>query len=145
MTTTTASSTSITVQWIPGFDGGHPQTFTVEYRKDQSDKWVQISISGENRNLSITTQSFTVTGLQPGTLYYVRMFAFNLLNQSEYTAIHTVWTMVAGIILQTTYLGSKSLTESNILKLQFLSTYCPLSVQLFHFGTNKLGLFQVNK
>lgn len=94
-TITNLSEISITVQWIPGFDGGHTQTFCIEYRIIGTNAWMlQETKSSDQED---THNFYTLSGLQDETTYELRMYAQNAFNQSEKTDTATATTLQSGI------------------------------------------------
>ena len=74
----TVSETTAGFQWIPGFDGGLEQKFYVFYKKASDLLW----------NFTVVlTNKVILTGLAPGTLYNVKMFASNSLGNSSESSI----------------------------------------------------------
>jgi hypothetical protein len=69
---TLVSSTdiSIVIEWIPGYNGGHEQTFNIHYRiVNETKTWLPQKIPQYNRH------TYTLSGLQSNTSYELRMFA----------------------------------------------------------------------
>ncbi|CAG2232583.1 unnamed protein product [Mytilus edulis] len=80
-TITSSSETSVTVQWIPGFDGGHTQTFLIEYRIIGTYSWM---LQETKTSTQVDTHNiYTVSALQDKTTYEFRMYAQNAFNQSQ--------------------------------------------------------------
>ncbi|CAC5404061.1 IGSF9B [Mytilus coruscus] len=90
-TLTSSSETSITVQWIPGYNGGHTQTFYIEYRISGTNAWFPQEIKTSNQ--LDTHNLYTLSGLQDKTSYELRMYAKNSFNQSQHTEIATIRTL----------------------------------------------------
>lgn len=65
---------SVLLAWTPGFDGGHPQNFTLTYAPQEGR--VGVVGGGEGR----------VRGLYPATNYTFRLQASNRLGHSDWTA-----------------------------------------------------------
>ncbi|CAG2197910.1 unnamed protein product [Mytilus edulis] len=87
---TSSRQTSITVQWIPGYDGGQKQTFYLQYRTTGKNTWVHKVIKTDSKP---GKQSFyTLSGLQEKTTYELRMYAQNAFNQSRKTDIEATTT-----------------------------------------------------
>ena len=83
------SATTAGFQWTPGFDGGLEQTFYVLYKNASGLLWNYVVAH---------TNKVTLTGLAPGTLYNVKMFASNSLGNSSETVILNFTTKGEGII-----------------------------------------------
>ncbi|XP_052063074.1 nephrin-like [Mytilus californianus] len=90
-TITSSRETSITVQWIPGYDGGQTQTFYLQYRTSGTNAWVHQEI--KNSNQLDSHNIYTLSGLQDKTSYELRMYAKNKFNQSQHTDIETTRTL----------------------------------------------------
>ena len=87
MTLVSSTDTSIVVEWIPGYNGGHEQNFSIHYRiVNESKAWITQEIPQHNR------QTYTLSGLQAGTWYELRMFAENKLDTSSITDIQSMAT-----------------------------------------------------
>merc|ERR1719499_2883629 len=84
-----SSSDSVTLKWVPAFDGGSRQTFRVKYYPSTS-----ISLYSQGRVIfvePINETSFTVTGLKSSTKYKFAIQSLNEIGESEYsTPIETV-------------------------------------------------------
>ncbi|KAK2175026.1 hypothetical protein NP493_758g00009 [Ridgeia piscesae] len=69
---------ALTLQWHPGFDGGHPpQTFTLQYRASTEvtlRTWRDIF---SHTTDGVTRHQATVTGLRPQTEYVFSLYAEN--------------------------------------------------------------------
>jgi hypothetical protein len=76
------------VEWIPGYDGGHEQTFYLQYRiANESKTWFTQQIPQYNK------QTYTLSGLQGDTCYELRMFAVNKFDTSSVTDIQSISTV----------------------------------------------------
>uniref|UniRef100_A0AAQ5X978 NPHS1 adhesion molecule, nephrin n=1 Tax=Amphiprion ocellaris TaxID=80972 RepID=A0AAQ5X978_AMPOC len=78
---------SVTLEWIPGFNGGLQQRFRIRYRWDQSISSLYMDVFPP----SATT--FTVTGLQPVTTYNFSVNALNAIGESGYADNNAVLTI----------------------------------------------------
>ncbi|VDI07707.1 Hypothetical predicted protein, partial [Mytilus galloprovincialis] len=74
---TSAKQTEIFVLWKPGFDGGYPQWFIVEFKQKEDIYW--------NNHTTNWSNSTVIGGLQPATKYLIRMFARNMIDDSNRT------------------------------------------------------------
>ncbi|VDH90424.1 Hypothetical predicted protein [Mytilus galloprovincialis] len=72
-----AKQTQIFVFWIPGFNGGFPQWFIVEYKEIVDFYWKNQTTRSSN--------STVICGLNPATKYIIRMFARNMIDDSNRT------------------------------------------------------------
>ena len=78
------------IEWIPGYNGGHEQTFRIQYRIiNESKIWTAQEIPKYNR------QIYILVGLQGDTWYELRMFAQNKYDRSLVTDIKSISTMTA--------------------------------------------------
>jgi hypothetical protein len=76
------------IEWIPGYNGGHEQTFNIQYRLvNETKTWLTQQIPQYNR------QTYSLSGLQGDTWYEVRMFAKNKFDSSSVTDIQIISTM----------------------------------------------------
>ncbi|CAC5383250.1 unnamed protein product [Mytilus coruscus] len=84
------NSTTFVVYWHPGFDGGIPQRFYIEYRPESKPEWevvgpiVQSSLSMD-RELEYRLKYVLIA-----KKFYLRMYAKNLVGQSKYSNIFFV-------------------------------------------------------
>ncbi|RWS30409.1 nephrin-like protein, partial [Leptotrombidium deliense] len=75
-----STSNSVTLKWVPGFDGGQTQSFRIRFKEvSGSDSFQYRDLSPKN-----ITQ-FLVTGLKPATEYAFNVMAFNDIAESKYT------------------------------------------------------------
>ena len=76
------------VEWIPGYNGGHEQTFNIQYRiVNESKRWIPQQIPQYNK------QTYTLLGLQGTTWYELRIFAENKFYKSSVTDIQSISTV----------------------------------------------------
>ncbi|KAG1679578.1 Protein turtle [Nymphon striatum] len=61
---------SARVSWLPAYDGGHQQSYTVWYSKEGSDKWKQIKIPGQRTEIELHP-------LQQYTKYFFKVQSAN--------------------------------------------------------------------
>uniref|UniRef100_A0A3B5ALY1 NPHS1 adhesion molecule, nephrin n=1 Tax=Stegastes partitus TaxID=144197 RepID=A0A3B5ALY1_9TELE len=78
---------SVTLEWIPGFDGGLRQRFRMRYRWAQSISSLYMDV------FPPSATSFTVTGLQPVTTYNFSVNALNAIGESGYADNNAVLTI----------------------------------------------------
>ncbi|KAK2171898.1 hypothetical protein NP493_1005g00049 [Ridgeia piscesae] len=72
------TSVALTLQWHPGFDGGHPpQTFTLQYRASTEVTLRTWSDIFSHKTDGVTRYQATVTGLRPQTEYVLSLYAEN--------------------------------------------------------------------
>ena len=75
------------VEWIPGYNGGHEQTFRIQYRIiNESKMWITQEIPEYNK------QTYILSDLQGDTWYELRMFAENKFDKSSVTDIQSIST-----------------------------------------------------
>ena len=87
-TLVSSTDTSIVVEWIPGYNGGHEETFSIQYRVvNESQIWITQEIPLYNN------QAYILSGLQSDTWYELRMFAENKLDRSSVTDIQSISTV----------------------------------------------------
>nr|XP_046255480.1 nephrin isoform X2 [Scatophagus argus]XP_046255481.1 nephrin isoform X2 [Scatophagus argus] len=78
---------SVTLEWIPGFNGGLQQRFRIRYRWNQSDSFLYVDVFPPRET------TFTVTGLQPATTYNFSVNALNRMGESGYADNNAVLTI----------------------------------------------------
>ncbi|XP_027142914.1 nephrin [Larimichthys crocea] len=78
---------SVTLEWIPGFNGGLQQRFRIRYRWDQSASFLYVDVFPPRATF------FTVTGLQPDTTYNFSVNALNNIGESGYADNNAVLTI----------------------------------------------------
>jgi hypothetical protein len=76
------------VEWIPGYNGGHEQTFRIQYRIiNESKIWITQEIPQYNK------QTYILSDLQGDTWYELRMFAANKFDKSSVTDKQSISTV----------------------------------------------------
>ncbi|KAM4735257.1 nephrin [Anableps anableps] len=101
---------SVTLEWIPGFNGGLQQRFRIRYIWDQSISFMYVDVFPPD------TTTFTVTGLQPKTTYNFSVNALNAIGESGYadnSAVLTITTEVK-IDLEDDLLGDNTQAPSDL-------------------------------
>ncbi|RUS71179.1 hypothetical protein EGW08_021066, partial [Elysia chlorotica] len=77
---------SVEVFWLPGFNGGDDQVFSIEYRKTGKDGQATSDWAVAAKDIpevqGLTWQTSKISGLQPSTGYAVRVRASNVLGTS---------------------------------------------------------------
>ncbi|KAF7700292.1 hypothetical protein HF521_003250 [Silurus meridionalis] len=84
------SSNSVTLEWMPGFDGGLIQNFRVRYRWAGSASYQYVDVFPPRSTV------YTVSGLKPSTIYNFSVNAINSIGESSYAdrgAVLTVTTL----------------------------------------------------
>uniref|UniRef100_A0A665VUV2 NPHS1 adhesion molecule, nephrin n=1 Tax=Echeneis naucrates TaxID=173247 RepID=A0A665VUV2_ECHNA len=87
-----ATHHSVTLEWVPGFNGGLQQRFRVRYRSDQSVSYLYMDV------FPPTATTFAVTGLQPATTYNFSVNALNAMGESDYADNNAVLTITTKVI-----------------------------------------------
>jgi hypothetical protein len=85
-----STETSILVEWTPGYNGEHEQTFYLEYRARRTETWFLKEISHNTKQL--TSLTYVLSGLQDSTLYELKMYSKNMLGRSISTDIDIIQT-----------------------------------------------------
>ncbi|XP_046558360.1 nephrin-like isoform X1 [Haliotis rubra] len=68
-----ATTSSVWLSWLPGFNGGRPQTFLIEYLQSGTRKWT-VHNSNDDKGERMVVD---VTGLISGEIYTFRLLAKN--------------------------------------------------------------------
>ncbi|CAB3371803.1 Hypothetical predicted protein [Cloeon dipterum] len=68
---------SITIAWVPGFNGGLPQSYIIQYRRIGTETKNQVNV------IPLNSTSQEITGLMLGTEYEILMWAKNELGESQ--------------------------------------------------------------
>lgn len=72
---------SVTLKWVPGFDGGLPQSFRIRFRRTSTNEpFLYSDVFPSN------TTTFTITPLTPDTDFSLSIMAYNSFGESEYTS-----------------------------------------------------------
>lgn len=79
---TQTTAYTLELRWIPGFDGGHDQTFVIQY----------ITKTGSCVNITVNPtdsdddpQIYELSGLQPSNVYEVKLCSQNKIGTSPHT------------------------------------------------------------
>ncbi|KAH3814145.1 hypothetical protein DPMN_142636 [Dreissena polymorpha] len=89
--------TEVIIEWIPGFNGGESQTFTIRYKALSDGSWMVFPIN-------ISHYIWTIDGLKFGTTYQIQMMALNTIGQSDWTQEIKITTLfdaggAAGVVI----------------------------------------------
>ncbi len=84
------------VSWNLGFHRGFSQTFVVQYSTDDV-AWTDGATLDTGLSESPNRHHVSVDSLSPGQLYYLRIYAYNEMGQSEYTDTFNVTTSTPGL------------------------------------------------
>ncbi|NP_001035777.1 nephrin precursor [Danio rerio] len=79
--------TSVTLEWMPGFDGGLTQIFRVRYQWAGSASYMYVDV------FPPTATVYTVTGLNPSTMYNFSVNALNSIGESSYADNNKILTV----------------------------------------------------
>mgnify|MGYP000113759434 CR=1 FL=1 len=82
--TESITETTARLSWKPGFNGGLPQTFIIQYRTD-GDVWTNITAIPDNQ--AAMEMDYTLTQLSPGTMYTAQIIAYNDIGESGKTSV----------------------------------------------------------
>ena len=85
---------SAEVSWLPGFHGGYPQTFVIQTSTDAV-HWKNVSLIDGGTYSNEVAFNETLSGLEPETLYWIRLFSFNKQGTSDYSIANNVTTSKA--------------------------------------------------
>ncbi|VDI24340.1 Hypothetical predicted protein [Mytilus galloprovincialis] len=93
---TQTTAYTLELRWIPGFDGGHDQTFVIQY----------ITKTGSCVNITVNPtdsdddpQIYELSGLQPSNVYEVKLCSKNKIGTSPHTDPIMVSTSHSGLTL----------------------------------------------
>ena len=85
-----STETSILVEWTPGYNDDHEQTFYLEYRACRTETWSLKEISHNTKQL--TSLTYVLSGLHDSTLYELKMYSKNMFGRSLSTDIDIIQT-----------------------------------------------------
>ncbi|XP_048241026.1 cell adhesion molecule-related/down-regulated by oncogenes-like [Haliotis rufescens] len=81
-----ATTSSVWLSWLPGFNGGHPQTFLLEYRQFATRTWTVYKSYADTGKMMVVE----VTGLTPGDIHIFRLHARNdYVDSNRYVFVET--------------------------------------------------------
>jgi hypothetical protein len=82
------------IEWIPGYNGGHEQTFNIQYRiVNESKRWIPQQIPQYNKKIpQYNKQTYTLLGLQRTTWY-------------ELPVIHSITILVSVELTKVKFVG----------------------------------------
>ncbi|CAK1595168.1 unnamed protein product [Parnassius mnemosyne] len=106
LTVTNVTHNSVTLSWVPGFDGGLPSWFRIRYRKIYDETYKYEDVSPKNAT------SYTVNGLERNTDYVFSVMAVNKIGQSKYRPDDT----------KATTLTSSEVGELNVVSTEYVET-----------------------
>ncbi|KAH3779911.1 hypothetical protein DPMN_157720 [Dreissena polymorpha] len=99
-------SNAIDIAWIPGFNGGEVQNFTIRYKEVHSENWKNVYVSSSDLN-----HTWTLLGLKPNTTYSIKLLAENKIGTSGWTEE----------ITKTTLMGTNTESADNAVKVDSVS------------------------
>lgn len=73
------SAGGVTLKWVPGFDGGLPQSFRIRFRRSSNEPFLYTDVYPSN------TTTFTLSALPSETEYVLSIMAYNSFGESDYT------------------------------------------------------------
>ena len=76
------TDTSVTMKWRSGYNGNVSQSFTIEYKKANSNEWHNVSISEVDKTSD--QMNYTLTKLSCGTKYEMRIYASNTIGKKTH-------------------------------------------------------------
>ncbi|XP_048241008.1 protein turtle-like [Haliotis rufescens] len=81
-----ATTSSVWLSWLPGFNGGHPQTFLLEHLKFATRTWTVYKTYADTGKMMVVE----VTGLTPGDIHIFRLHARNdYVDSNRYVFVET--------------------------------------------------------
>ncbi|XP_047999981.1 nephrin isoform X1 [Leguminivora glycinivorella] len=103
---TNVTYNSVTLEWVPGFDGGLTTWFRLRYRKPYEETYRYEDVSPRNAT------SYTIGGLEKNTDYVFSVMALNKMGQSKYRPDDT----------KATTLTSSEVGELNVVTTEYVET-----------------------
>ncbi|KAL0810554.1 hypothetical protein ABMA28_010674 [Loxostege sticticalis] len=111
---TNVTYNSVTLEWVPGFDGGLMPWYRIRYRKIYDDSYKYEDVKPKN------TSTYTITGLEKNTDYVFSIMAINNIGQSKYrpddTKITTLTSPSSEVgelnVISTEYVESADVSKS---------------------------------
>ena len=135
---------SISLEWVPGFDGGSVQTFVLE--DGFANEWISQAV--ESTVLQTASIRTTITDLVPETNYTLRVYAKNFYGVSEYSDVYNVTTLQSMYtLISTRDCGSNYIDEYRRLRRvcacaharqKLRTSHTQIIHQYLHFGSNLL-------
>ncbi|XP_052217144.1 uncharacterized protein LOC127835014 [Dreissena polymorpha] len=84
--------TELTIEWIPGFNGGERQIFNIRYTALGNGSWIVVP-------KNISHYIWTIDGLMSGTTYQIQMMALNKIGKSDWTQEINITTLFDAVIV----------------------------------------------
>ena len=83
--TLSRTAVSITVEFLPGWNGGSSQKFTIEYKEVDDIQGKKIQIPDPELSIIIAKKLGDSEGIKPDTQYSVRVWATNMRGEGPRT------------------------------------------------------------
>ncbi|KAL4240005.1 hypothetical protein ACF0H5_000800 [Mactra antiquata] len=77
------TTSSIHLEWKPGYNGGTPQTFHIKYKTSSSNMWSYVNIDDTGEDI----MQYTLTGLSEKTHFDIVVYASNKMGTSTESSI----------------------------------------------------------
>ncbi|KAL4230106.1 hypothetical protein ACF0H5_010491 [Mactra antiquata] len=77
------TTSSIHLEWKPGYDGGTPQTFHIKYKTSSSNTWSYVNIDDTGEDV----MQYILTGLSEKTHFDIVVYASNKMGTSTESSI----------------------------------------------------------
>lgn len=138
-----SADTFVTIQWDPNVDWGQTQTFYLQYRVQGLLEWTTILIGEEAINESKKRRTYTLSNLQRGKAYELRMYAANTAGKRS--------NVTDSLIVFTGYSGENCTIVNMHILLTIHIIFCSVSVQylitqyLLHVSCNLLLVFDLRR
>lgn len=71
---------SVILSWIAGFNGGHQQTFSVQFKTTDDDKWDEHTVHNDGTRTGSTVY-YKLDQLKPDSRYQVMVLSGNIHGQ----------------------------------------------------------------
>ncbi|KAL3860922.1 hypothetical protein ACJMK2_007017, partial [Sinanodonta woodiana] len=81
------TASSVRMEWLSGFSSGMNQTFAIEYREYGDTSWTKSSEEVFGGMRQDEYFNITVGRLHQETMYFLRMYAWNSYNRSQYSVV----------------------------------------------------------
>ncbi|XP_052079073.1 uncharacterized protein LOC127717471 isoform X2 [Mytilus californianus] len=80
----------LAVSWCPEYNGGDPQTFFIEYRREAGEMWTRSGPIIDNKKVRMSNLLYNIN---PKRRYFVRMLSRNEIGESNKTVVTSVMTL----------------------------------------------------
>ncbi|XP_037292504.1 nephrin-like [Manduca sexta] len=115
LTVSNVTHSTVTLEWVPGFDGGLTSWYRIRYRKIYDDAYKYEDVMPKNAT------TFTIGGLEKSTDYVFSIMALNKIGQSKYrpddTKITTLTSSEVGElnVISTEYVDQADVSKSVVI------------------------------